>query len=181
MNLLQKHGSIILAVTFASFGLASGPPLLTATAVAASSKTASADRQVAVIRQQVVAINSAVSKMSRTTIDVDNVSLEGTSATYYRTGKAIRKISATVFGETYQDKIDLYYLNGRLIFVLDKHSTYEAGLGSPVDQVTDYRLYFLNGKPALVLDGTKQATAEVSAELATSMTDVSVTLLEAVA
>lgn len=158
-----------------SFGLgedaAAGRGLLGATA-----KPTVADQQVLAVRQEVVWTNSRLSTFSKRTQLVENVSLEGTEATYYRSGKRIRKIVASVFGETYRARIDFYYSGNRLIYAYDRHSTYEAGLGSPVRSTVNYQMYFHRGRVVRVLADSKELSADESAAEVTAIEEMSRTL-----
>ncbi len=142
--------------------------------------TTATDKQVAAIRAEVGRINKGLAKLTKTTIPVDNVSLEGTEATYYRNGKTIQKIEAELLGETYQAKIDFYYSQGQLIFALDRHSKYKAGLGSPVEKTTVYRLYFSGGESIRVLAGTKRLSAEDASTEVDAIREISTELIAAI-
>lgn len=143
-----------ISMSLAAVGVTVAVP--TSSAMAASAT----DKQVTSVRAEVARINKGLSKLKKTNIMVENVSAEGTNATYYRNGKTIRKIEAEVLGESFQAKIDLYYSGGQLIFALDRHSTYKDGLGSPIDQTTVFRMYYSNGKSIRVLAGTTRLTAD---------------------
>ncbi len=152
-------------------------PTSIASAASASSAT---DKKVATIRAEVARINAGLSKLKKTEIPVENVSAEGAMATYYRNGTKIRKIEAELLGETFQAKIDLYYVDDQLIFAFDRHSTYKAGLGSPIDKTINYRLYFSNGTSIRALAGTKRLSADDASTEVEAITELSTELKAAI-
>lgn len=124
-------------------------------ATTATAKTASnTDKKVSTIRADVAAINRSLPKYRKTTEIVLELSAEGVEATYQTSGTSIRKIDATVYGETQQARIALYFKNGQLIFAFDQRSFYEGGLGSPIARREERRLYFSGGVVIRVLIGT---------------------------
>jgi len=112
------------------------------------------------IRAQVAAINKDAPKYTKTTKDVEDISLEGTQATYYLTGKDVRKITAKMYGETYKATGEFYYRNGELIFAFLNHSQYDTqiGLGKApkVIRVEEQRFYFTSGELIRLLVGKKE-------------------------
>jgi hypothetical protein len=146
-----------------------------------ASAATTTDKQVATIRAEVTRINKGLAKLKKTTMMVDNVSLEGTEATYYRSGKTIRKISAQLLGETYQAKIDLYYSADQLIFAFDRHSTYKAGLGSPIDRTVEFRVYYVKGKNIRTTADSKLLTDDEASTEVDALNEISVELKAAIA
>ncbi len=69
----------------------------------------SVERQIIAIRAEVTAINKNAKSYKKTTKDVEGVSLEGTEATYFVSGKGLRKITAKIYGESFRAILELYY------------------------------------------------------------------------
>lgn len=117
-------------------------------------------KEIVKIRADVAAINKGVSKYTKTKKDVEGISLEGTEATYYHSAGKLRKITATMFGETYNAAGEFYYKNGELIFAYLKHNKYDMqiGLGTPpkVVRTTEQRFYFADDKLLQLLIGKKE-------------------------
>jgi hypothetical protein len=157
------------------------PAASAATAATATSTTAATDKQVAAVRAEVARINKGLAKLKKTTMMVENVSAEGTEATYYRSGKSIRKISAVLLGETYQAHIDLYYASDKLIFAFDRHSRYQEGLGSPIASTIDYRVYYAEGKYIRASADNKRLTDDEASYEVDSLNEISVELKAAIA
>jgi hypothetical protein len=126
-----------------------------ASATSATAKTSSnTDQKVSAIRADVAAINRSLPKYRKTTLIDLELSAEGAEATYHVSGTSIRKIDATIYGETQQAKIAFYFKSGQLIFAFDQRSFYEGGLGSPIARKEERRLYFIGGVAIRVLIGT---------------------------
>jgi hypothetical protein len=117
------------------------------------------ENQVAFIRNEVAAINKNAKNYSKTTKDVEGISLEGTEATYYGSGKGLKKIVAKSYGETYNATTELYYSGEELIFVYRKFKRYDTQIGMKpppkVVSVKESRFYFSNGKVIKFLNGKK--------------------------
>jgi len=137
------------------------------------------ENEIAKIRAEVAKINKAVPKFQKTIKNVENISLEGTEATYYRSGESVKKIAATMFGETYNAKGDFYYREGELIFAYRKRSQYDTqiGLRKPpkVVRVEEQRFYFANGELIRLLVGKKELkpTGERYSELKDEIINIS--------
>jgi hypothetical protein len=134
---------------------------------------------VAKIRAEVAAINKAAAKYKKTTRDVEGVSLEGTQAAYYASGRNLRKITAQIYGETYRATGEFYYQGENLIFAYLKRNLYDTQTGMipppKIIRVEEQRFYFSNGKLIRLLHGKKelkQGDAEFS-ELKDAVTDIS--------
>jgi hypothetical protein len=116
-------------------------------------------KQVTAIRKDVELINKNAKSYTKTTKDVEGISLEGTEATYFTSGKGLKKITAKSYGETYNATTELYYSGEQLIFVYRKFNRYDTqiGLAKPpkVTSVKESRFYFTNGKLIKFLDGKK--------------------------
>ena len=100
----------------------------------AISTFAQSAEQIAQIRAEVNSINKNAKKYTKKTKDVDDVSLEGTKATYFSSGKGLMKISAKMYGETYNASGEFYYQGEELIFAYLKFNRYDTqiGLDKPV-------------------------------------------------
>ena len=126
-------------------------------AIPASAQT---EKDIVKIRAEVVAINKGAAKYTKTTKDVEDISLEGTEATYFRSAGNLRKITAKMYGETYNSTSEFYYRSGELIFVFLKRNQYDTqiGLDTPpkVASIEEQRFYFAGGKLIRLLVGKKE-------------------------
>lgn len=133
--------------------------LLLLTFILAGSAFAQTEKQVAGISAEVAAINKGAAKYKKTKKDVEDISLEGTEATYYQSGKNLRKITAKMFGETVYADGEFYYRDGRLIFAVLKRTNYSEPLGMSkkrkVMSVEEQRYYFADDKLIRLLIGKK--------------------------
>lgn len=128
--------------------------------VLAESAQAQTEAEIAKLRVEVTAINKGVPKYTKTTKDVEDVSLEGTQATYYSSAGKVRKIAAEMHGETYYATAEFYYRDGELIFVYLKRNQYDTQIGTgripKVVRVEEQRYYFANGDLIRLLVGKKE-------------------------
>ena len=127
------------------------------------SAPAQSKKEIALIAKQVNTINKNLKKYTKKKKDVDDISLEGTEATYYVSGRGLMKISAKMYGETYNAVGEFYYQGEEMIFAflrLNKYDT-QIGLEKPVKvvKVEEKRLYFSGGKLIKLLIGKKQIQA----------------------
>lgn len=124
---------------------------------------AQSEKEIVKIRAEVAAINKGASKFTKTTKDVEGISLEGTQATYYLSGKNLRKISAEIYGETYRATGEFYYAGGELVFAYLKHNQYDTqiGMSKPpkVVRTEEQRFYFAGGELIRLLIGKKELKA----------------------
>ena len=109
------------------------------------------ERDVANIRSGVLRTSKLLSTFKKTTKMVDDVSLEGTEATFYSSTAGLKKIHAEMAGETYYAKADYYYSDrGKLTFVYYQFNRYDTQIGmDPPPKVVrkeEKRLYFKDGK-----------------------------------
>lgn len=145
----------------------------------------SVEKQVAAIRAEVTAINKAAKSYKKTTKDVDGVSLEGTQATYFSAGKALKKITAKMYGETFQATGEYYFQGDELIFAYEKMSRYDGqiGLSKPVKvaKVEEKRFYISGGKMIKFLLGktTIKSSSEEWQEAESGLLEVVKTLTDA--
>ena len=121
---------------------------------------AQTEKEIVKIRAEVAAINKSGAKYTKTTKDVEDISLEGTEATYFRSAGNLRKITAKMFGETYNATSEFYYRDGELIFVFVQRNQYDTqiGLDTPpkVASTEEQRFYFAGGKLIRLLVGKKE-------------------------
>ncbi|HRH44417.1 MAG TPA: hypothetical protein PKY82_22470 [Pyrinomonadaceae bacterium] len=132
--------------------------LIIATFIAAQTIFAqSVEKQVSAIRAEVAAINKNAKSYTKKTKDVEGVSLEGTEATYFTSGRGLHKITAKMYGETFQATGEYYFQGEELIFAYEKMSRYngQIGMSKPVKvvKIEEKRLYFSNGKLIKLLVG----------------------------
>ncbi|MGB2752999.1 MAG: hypothetical protein WBC19_13155 [Pyrinomonadaceae bacterium] len=152
---------------------------LVLTFIGSVSAQAQTDKDITEIRSQVAAINKGVAKYKKVTKDVDDVSLEGAEATYYRSGEDLKKITTRMYGETYKATGEFYYRDGELIFGFIKHSQYDTqiGLSKPVKviRVEERRYYFAGGVLIKLMVGKKtlKSDSEKYSQLKDEIIDIS--------
>ena len=119
--------------------------------------TQSVEKQVSAIRAEVTAINKNAKSYTKKTKDVADVSLEGTEATFFTSGRGLHKITAKMYGETFQATGEYYFQGEELIFAYEKMSRYngQIGMSKPVKVVKteEKRMYFSDGKMIKILVG----------------------------
>lgn len=119
--------------------------------------TQSVEKQVSAIRAEVTAINKNAKSYTKKTKDVADVSLEGTEATFFTSGRGLHKITAKMYGETFQATGEYYFQGEELIFAYEKMSRYngQIGMSKPVKvvKVEEKRMYFVNEKMIKILVG----------------------------
>lgn len=118
------------------------------------------EKRVSQIRAEVAAINKVAAKYKKTTKIVEDISLEGAEATYYHSAKILKKITAQMYGETYNATGEFYYENGQLIFAYLKRNQYDTqiGMDTPPKVVSskEQRFYFADGDLIRLLVGKKE-------------------------
>jgi hypothetical protein len=119
------------------------------------------EKQIAVIRAEVAAINKSAAKYTKKTKNVDDISLEGTEATYYVSGRGLKKIVARIYGESYNATGEYYFTGEELIFAFVKFNKYDRPLGSggrspKVARTEEQRFYFSGGNLIRLLIGKKE-------------------------
>lgn len=140
---------------------------------------AQTDKDIVEIRAEVAAINKGAAKYKKVTKDVDDISLEGAEATYYRSGEDLKKITTRMYGETYKATGEFYYRDGELIFGYIKHSQYDTqiGLSKPVKviRVEERRYYFSGGVLIKLMVGKKtlKSDSEKYSQLKVEIIDIS--------
>lgn len=115
------------------------------------------EKTVAEIRREVTAINKSLKTYKQKKKDVEANSTEGAESTYYSSREDLKKITAKIYGETYNATADFYYRDRKLIFVYFKLNRYDTqiGLSKPVKviKIEEERLYFADGKMFKLLVG----------------------------
>jgi len=121
---------------------------------------AQTEKEIVKIRADVAAINKGAAKYRKKTKAVEDISLEGTEATYYAAGKSLKKITSKMYGETFNATGEFYYLDGQLIFAFLKHNRYDTQIGMDkppkVVSVEERRFYFAGGDLIRLLVGKKE-------------------------
>jgi len=121
---------------------------------------AQTDKQIAAIRAEVNLINKNAPKYQKRTKDIDGLSLEGTRATFFTSGKGLKKITAKIYGETFRATTELFYSGEEMIFAfqrLERYDTHVAADPPPkVASIVETRVYFANAAAIRVLRGTKR-------------------------
>ena len=129
------------------------------TFVAANSAFAQTEKEIVKIRAAVAAIEKGAAKYTKTTKNVEDISLEGTEATYFYSDKNLKKITAKMYGETYSATSEFYYRDGELIFVFVKRDKYDTQIGldtPPKVAAEEQRFYFAGGKLIRLFVGKKE-------------------------
>lgn len=125
-----------------------------------SNVSAQTEKEIAQIRAEVNTINKSAKKYKKETLNVEDISLEGTEATYFVSGKGLKKISAKMYGETYNATVEIYYSGEEMIFAFMKENRYDTQIGmTPPPKVVrseERRFYFSGGSPVRVLVDKKE-------------------------
>jgi hypothetical protein len=120
---------------------------------------AQVEKQVAGIRAEVAAINKAVGRYKKKSKDVMGLSTEGARATYFTSGRGLKKITAKVYGETYNGTMEIYYQGEEAIFIYWRMNKYDTTIGMTpppkVIRVEQERYYFAGGELIRLLKGRK--------------------------
>jgi hypothetical protein len=125
---------------------------------------AQVDKQIASIRAEVNAINKAAPKYRKETRTVEGISLEGAEATYFTSGRGLKKITAKMYGETFRATAELYYSGEELIFAYQRVERYDTHIAMKpppkVVKVIETRAYYAGGQVIRVLEGRKALAAK---------------------
>ena len=120
---------------------------------------AQTEKQITAIRADVKLIDKSSSKYTKKEKDVDDISLEGARATYFLSGKGLKKVVAKIYGETFRATAEIYYSGEEMIFAfqrLEKYDTHIATNPPPkVVKVIESRVYFSAGKAIRVIEDKK--------------------------
>lgn len=124
---------------------------------------AQTEKDIVRIRAEVTAINKSAKKYKKETRDVEGISLEGTEATYFVSGKGLKKATAKMYGETYNASVEIYYSGEEMIFAFLKENRYDTQIGmTPPPKVVrseERRFYFSGGNLIRMLNGKKEVKA----------------------
>lgn len=122
-----------------------------------SNVSAQTEKDIAKIRAEVNTINKSAKKYKKETRNVEGISLEGTEATYFVSGKGLKKITAKMYGETYNASVEIYYSGEEMIFAFMKENRYDTQIGmTPPPKVVrseERRFYFSGGNLVRMLNG----------------------------
>ncbi len=114
-------------------------------------------KQIESIRAEVNLINKSAPKYQKKTRNVDDISLEGTEATYFTSGRGLKKITARIYGETYRATAELFFSGEELIFAFQKMERYDTHIAMDpppkVVKITETRVYFVGGEAIRVMEG----------------------------
>lgn len=123
----------------------------------AGSANAQVEKQIAAIRADVNLINKNSTKYDKKVKGIDGLSVEGSEATYFISGRGLKKIVAKTYGETFRATSELYYSGEELIFVFQRVERYDTQIGMnpppKVVRVVETRLYRSGGKTIRILSG----------------------------
>lgn len=133
-------------------------------ALGAMTVFAQVEKQIASIRAEVAAINKAAPKYQKKTRDIEGVSLEGAQATYFTSGKGLKKITAKMYGETFQGTAELYYSGEEMIFAFQRLERYNGHISMKpppkVARVIETRVYYAGSKVIRVIEDKKQLSPD---------------------
>lgn len=90
--------------------------------------SAQTEKQIRQIRREVISIEKNAKNYRKMKSSVEGISLEGAEATFYVSGKNLRKIAAKLYGETYNADVSLYYRGEDLIFAYLKQNKYDRSI-----------------------------------------------------
>ena len=123
----------------------------------AGSANAQIEKEIAAIRADVNLIDKNAAKYEKKTKNFDGLSLEGSQATYFTSGRGLKKIVAKMYGETYRSTAELYYSGEELIFIFQRLERYDTQVGMDpppkVARIEETRLYRSGGKTIRILSG----------------------------
>jgi hypothetical protein len=120
---------------------------------------AQTEPQISKIRARVAAINKNIGKYKKTVRDVDEISLEGTQATFYSAGSDLQKTTAKIYGESYNAVAEIYYEKNIPIFIYEKLNKYDRTIGETnapkIVSVEETRIYYVEGRIVKMLAGKR--------------------------
>jgi hypothetical protein len=110
-------------------------------------------------------INQNLATYDKKTKTVDGVSTEGTDATYYLSGRGLQKISAHVYGETFNGTISVYFQGEEPVFAYFKYNGYQMPIGKTVKiaQSETKRFYFAGDQVLMFSIDDKEVKSSDSA------------------
>jgi hypothetical protein len=116
------------------------------TAAAQVTATSGSPGAIAHIREQYAQIQREAPGYRRTTHELVNFSLEGGELHGFYRGRELRRLAATLYGESGRATMDYYFANGRLIFIHTVHQRYDEPLSGRVALSVENRYYFDDGR-----------------------------------
>lgn len=124
---------------------------------------AQTEKEISAIRTKVAAINKKAKSYTKKTKSVEDISLEGTEATFYSSRLSLKKVTSKMYGETYNATGEFYFENGKLIFAFVKHNQYDTQIGlekaPKVVKTEERRYYFGDDGLIRLLVGKKELKA----------------------
>jgi hypothetical protein len=121
---------------------------------------AQSEAQITSIRAEVNLINRSAPKYQKKTRAVEGVSLEGTEATYFLSGRGLKKITAKMYGETFRATVELFYSGDEVIFAFQRVERYDTHIAMKpppkVAKIIETRVYYAGGEAIRVIEGKKQ-------------------------
>lgn len=124
---------------------------------------AQTEKQIAAIRTKVSAINKSAPRYTKKTKDVEDISLEGTEATFFSSKNTLKKVTAKMYGESYRATGEFYFEFGKLIFAFIKHNQYDTQIGlekaPKIVKTEERRFYFNDDGLVRLLIGKKELKA----------------------
>jgi hypothetical protein len=125
--------------------------------------SAQTEKQVASIRADVNLINKSAAKYKKQTRSVEGISLEGAEATYFTSGRGLKKITAKMYGETFRATAELYFSGEEMIFAyqrLERYDTHIAMTPPPkVVKIMETRVYYAGSNAIRVIEDKKKLAA----------------------
>lgn len=116
------------------------------------------------VQREVTRVNKNLSKAKKVSKDVEGISLEGTQAHYYYQNDVLQKISANIYGESYNVVLEVVYADGKPIFIYKKENFYNQPVGTnrSVKVVKSFikRIYLKDGKVFRTTLNNKISTEE---------------------
>lgn len=116
--------------------------------------------EIAKIRAEVNLINKNLKNYARTTKDVEGISLEGTEAKFYTSGKGLKKIEAKIYGESYNATAEIYYSGDTPIFIYQKFNKYDVPIGASsapkIVSTEETRAYYVDKRIVRLLSGKNE-------------------------
>lgn len=130
------------------------------------SANAQASSAIASIRAEVNQINKRAASFKKVTRDVEGLTTEGTTATYFTSGKLLKKIVGKMYGETFRATAELFYSGGQLIFAFQRLEKYDSHIAMDpppkVVAIMETRVYYSGEKALRVIEDGKTLASRSS-------------------
>jgi len=127
------------------------------------------ERQMALIRAHVTAVHDGAGALAATSVELEGMSLEGGEATCFSSGAQLVKVTARLYGETYNATWELFFAGDALVFAFGRTNRYDTQVGAEepptVASVEDRRLYFAGERMIRCLEGPEALAPETDAFL----------------